>query len=233
MPKVINILIVTFATLSFNCFSDVEIHYDGENIFTPKILDEIQKIADAVDKDVRQYFPNLDEDIFLEVNTSKIVIDETGELGQSIDRNRIRWTVDHERPEGVLAIVKAHLKSTLYHEYHHVARGWAQYMVEEPIRMIDAAVSEGLAVTFERDFGTGDNPWPTHPADIHTWFQEILQVTDLSEYHKWMFRHPDGRRLIGYRVGTYLVDKAMKSSGKSSVDLVDASTDVILEYALK
>jgi hypothetical protein len=44
-----------------------------------------------------------------------------------------------------------------------------------------------------------------------------------------MFDHPDGRRWIGYRTGTYLVDRAMAGSGKSTIDLLGATAAEIIE----
>jgi hypothetical protein len=44
-------------------------------------------------------------------------------------------------------------------------------------------------------------------------------------------RHPDGRRWVGMRAGTYLVDRAMKASGQSAADLVSSSTKAVVEMA--
>ena len=43
--------------------------------------------------------------------------------------------------------------------------------------------------------------------------------------------HPDGTRWIGYRAGTYLVDRAMRASGKSAADLVAMPTEDLLRLA--
>jgi hypothetical protein len=44
-----------------------------------------------------------------------------------------------------------------------------------------------------------------------------------------MFKHPDGRLWIGYRAGTYLVDRAMAKSGKTSVSLLTVPVQEIVE----
>jgi hypothetical protein len=46
-----------------------------------------------------------------------------------------------------------------------------------------------------------------------------------------MSRHPDGRRRIGYKVGTYWVDQAMAKSGRSIADLTNMSTADVLALA--
>lgn len=43
-----------------------------------------------------------------------------------------------------------------------------------------------------------------------------------------MFKHPDGRRWIGYRAGVYIVDQAQRKSGLSAAKLVNSSTYEIL-----
>jgi uncharacterized protein YjaZ len=46
-----------------------------------------------------------------------------------------------------------------------------------------------------------------------------------------MFQHPDGRRWIGYRAGTLIVDRAIAASGASSAALVRVPTADILALA--
>ena len=46
-----------------------------------------------------------------------------------------------------------------------------------------------------------------------------------------MFHHPDGRRWIGFRAGTFLVDQAMNASGLSSAELVTTATATVVELA--
>ena len=203
---------------------------DGK-VYTDKVLTLIQDVADQAEKDVRAYFPNLEKEIFLELTTGKYVIPETGEVGAAIDVNRIRWTVDPNRAERVDKIISQHLRGTLFHEFHHLARGWARMAVEPPIRIIDAAISEGLSVVFQRDYaGTGMGGLEP-PENIDAWVDEVLMLKDSARYEEWMFQHSDGRRLIGYRVGVYLVDRAIKASKKSVVDLVRTPTDQIVAYA--
>jgi hypothetical protein len=90
----------------------------------------------------------------------------------------------------------------------------------QTVSLLDHAVTEGLAIAFERDFGKVDPPWGKAPPDIMAWTREILAQPETSEIDRWMYRHPDGRRWIGMRVGTFLVDRASGSSKKSSAALV-------------
>jgi uncharacterized protein YjaZ len=99
--------------------------------------------------------------------------------------------------------------------------------------MIDAVVSEGMATAFERDAAGWRPPWGEYPAgEVAGWVDELRAVAGFETYATWMFRHPDGRRWIGYRAGTYLTDQAMAASGRSAAELVSTPTDEILSLAI-
>jgi hypothetical protein len=46
-----------------------------------------------------------------------------------------------------------------------------------------------------------------------------------------MNRHPDGRRWIGYKVGTSLADRARQASGLSLAELATVPTEQIVSWA--
>ncbi|MBW3589974.1 MAG: DUF2268 domain-containing protein [Actinobacteria bacterium] len=52
-----------------------------------------------------------------------------------------------------------------------------------------------------------------------------------APYQQWMFSHPDGRRWIGYRTGTFIADQATLKSGLSSAELVRTPTEEILKLS--
>lgn len=91
------------------------------------------------------------DEIVLVVQAGAQVIPETGEGGTALAPRRIGWTVDPRRPAGVLAIARIRLRSTLFHEVHHLVRGWTIEGGTAGGWLIDAAASEGLATAFERD----------------------------------------------------------------------------------
>ncbi len=106
-------------------------------------------------------------------------------------------------------------------------------MTGGPPRMsfMDSVVSEGLATAFERDSGGRQPPWGEYPEQVRTWVHELLRLPLSAPYHHWMFHHPDGRRWIGYRAGTYIADEAIAASGRSAAELVLTPTDEILKMA--
>lgn len=227
-------LFITLFLLAFPVKSEIHLLVGDEPperaAFTSENLQLIQSIADQAEKDVRKSLPSLEDDIYLELTTGTEVIDSTGELGIALDTNRMRWVVNPEAG-AVDQIIRHHLRRTFFHEAHHLARGWARYAVDEPITIMDAAVAEGLASAYQRDFGGSGVAWSSFPEDIGSWVAEVLALENAKDYHQWMFQHKDGRRLIGYRVGLYVVDKAIKNSGKSAADLVHTPTQTILKLA--
>lgn len=186
----------------------------------------IEDVAERTIPEVRRLLPDLPPSIVVRVRVSSTmnVIPETGENGSYFQPNTIDWQVDASRSEGVAVIARRQLRPTLFHELHHLARSAAI----TSWRFRDHVVREGLGTAFERDFGGVSPPWGQYPADVSLWVKEVLALPDDAPRHQWLFRHPDGRRWIGLRVGTYLADCAMKSSGKTSADLVRVPTDAIL-----
>src|SRR5687767_6090084 len=84
----------------------------------------IDKIALATEAESRRHLPNLTRDITLIVDVNRNVIMETGETGVASSPTLLRWTLDHRRPEGAMAIINARLRSTLLQLTHHLLREW-------------------------------------------------------------------------------------------------------------
>jgi len=187
--------------------------------------EELQQIADATFRDVRQQIDGLPPRLTLIVRWGKDVIPETGESGAAAFPGNIGLTLDPDRD--VLATIRTQLRPTLAHELHHLARA-----SRLPSRsLLDRVVAEGLATAFERDFAKVDPPWGKPPPEIMDWVREILRQPDATDQEPWMSRHPDGRRWIGIRVGTFLVDRASRASGKTPADLVFVSSSDVLRMA--
>jgi len=185
----------------------------------------IQEVADAAARDVRVVLPALPRPLKLVVRPGNDVIPETGENATAVLPASVYWTFDADRD--VLSTIRAELRPTLFHEFHHLAR-----MTHVPTRsLMDAVVREGLATAFERDFGKANLPWGIAPPELMDWTRELLLQPETAEREPWLFQHPDGRRWIGIRVGTFLVDRATKASGRSAAEMVALPTEEILRWA--
>lgn len=188
-------------------------------------LRELQQLADATFRDVRRQLDGLPTRLTLIVRWGKDVIPETGESGAAAFPGNIGLTLDPDRD--VLATIRTHIRPTLAHELHHLARASRV----QPRSLVDRVVNEGLATAFERDFAKIDPPWGRPGPEMMDWAAEILRQPDTTEADSWMYRHPDGRRWIGMRVGTFLVDRASRSTGKTPADLVFAASGDIVGLA--
>jgi hypothetical protein len=211
----------------------VEFDDDNRENFSEETRAVIMEIALNAEADARRLLPQFPTEILLTISAGSFVVAETGSGGASLEPGHIEWTVDTTRPEGAENIARSYLRSTLFHEMHHQARGWAITGGGPVTSFMDAVVSEGMATVFEREFA-GSNPlYGDYPEDIDDWVDELLTLgmSAFESYPQWMFQHTDGRRWIGYRAGTYIVDQAIVESGLSSVEMVLMPTEEVLGLA--
>lgn len=217
----------------------VEFKASSRHVFRPEEQAAIRAICDRAELEAREYLPALPLTLWLTVEESSAVIPEYGSSGAALDRSHMRWRVDATRPEGVIELAELHLRATLFHELHHLARGWVKVSAgtsRTPIgarpTLMDAVVSEGLATSFERDVAGHRAPWGEYPPEVRAWVDELLALPDDAPYGQWMFRHADGRRWVGYRAGTFLADQVMARVRRSAAQLVLVPTAEILALAL-
>jgi uncharacterized protein YjaZ len=176
---------------------------------------------------VRQHLIDLPPELTLTVVADTRVIPETGEGGSFGLPGRIYWIVDPAHAGGVGGVAQAWLRATLFHELYHLIRVRAL----RPRSLVDRAINEGLATAFERDVAGAETLWGAYPSEVPDWTREFLALPDDAPEEQWMFRHPDGRRWIGYKVGTYLADRAREASGLSTAALATVPTDQIIDWA--
>jgi hypothetical protein len=200
----------------------VRTQFVGSYAFSATERRTISRIAGATAIEVRRHLPALAPQITLRVRSGTDVIPELGATADVVPPDWVQWTVDANRPEGVVKIAETHLRGALFHEFHHLVRG------ANPTTLMDRVVSEGLATAFERDFAGESRPWADYPSDVTTWVDEMASWPPTAIRDGWLVRHPDGRRWIGYKAGTYLVDRAMKRLNRSSAELATTSTDEIV-----
>ena len=180
----------------------------------------IQRIADGTVAEARHQLPLLPTDLVLRVDADENVSDLTDSTATYAAPDRLYWSVDPHRGDGVVGTAGSHLRSMLLHELHHLVRDTALPRTS----FMDSVISEGMASAFERDFAGASYPFMDYPNDVSTWVTELLALPNhdsfspegVAQRRHWLRQHPDGRRWIGYRAGTYVVDRAMRASGEIS-----------------
>lgn len=151
----------------------------------------------------------------------------------ALDRHTIAFTLDEMPAHRQQAIVAEHLRHTLFHECHHLVRGWIRQGGERHPSFIHGVICEGLASAFERDAAGHASPWCSDPDDVDAWVEELLALPAHADYRHWMFHHPGGRRWIGYRAGTYIADRAIERSGRDAAQLAGTPCMRILDLAAR
>lgn len=210
----------------------LSVEYPGEEEgLTPDVRELIHEVATEAEAEARLHLPGLADRLILLVYSGSNVIPEAGVGAAAIAPGVVACTVDPNHPAGLKQIVKSELRITLLHELHHLVRGFVLYGGRPARTFMDFVVAEGLATAFERDVGGRTPPWGEYPDEVRDWVGELLALPLDAPYHHWMFTHPDGRRWIGYRTGTYIADQAIAASGMSAAALAALETDEVLRLA--
>jgi len=156
-----------------------------------------------------------------------------GVTGQAYAPGKVQIEFSSVFPGGISAAAQKALTSTVFHEFHHLDRGWTIQENKFGPGIPIAAVNEGLAAVFSEEY-TGEyfEAAYAYPDDADKWLEEILALPRNADYSTWMMGvHPDGRNSIGYRVGRYIVHQASAHSGKSVLELSSLTPEEILRLA--
>ncbi len=236
-------LIISVLSIS-SCGSDAKIPAaDNVNIvfqedslrFTGAQKEFIRKAIVNSEKEVRQLLPTLPDSIEIIVENVDWDLDIVGGVTGRTERNApplVMVQISNKYQGGVIDSVQSGLKSLIFHELHHLSRGWAIQDNKFSYGILNAMVNEGLAVVFAEIY-TGDiSEVNAYTAEADSWVQEILELPLDASYADWvMGEHPDGRTYIGYRTGNYLIRKAMTRSGKSILELSELMPEEIIGLA--
>ncbi|MCW5515284.1 DUF2268 domain-containing protein [Muriicola sp. Z0-33] len=237
-------LIITLLTIS-NCKNDsnsgestkLQIAFkEDSSKFTMPQKQLIREVIFNSEKEVRTLLPELPDSIKVVVEVVDWDIESVGGVTGRTASNippLVEIQVSYRFPGGIANAVKTALKDVVFHEFHHLYRGWAiqDNKFEQGIAI--AAVNEGLAVVFSEVYTNlileANSPPKDSIAD--SWVKEIMELPKDADYQKWMFQHPDGRTSIGYRSGNYLVRKALSNSGIDILELSELTPNEILSLS--
>lgn len=189
-----------------------------------------------VEKEVSNLLPELPDSIQVTVEMVDWDIEVVGGVTGQTESNRpphVAIQVSNRFTGGITGAVHTALRPVVFHEFHHLYRGWAinDNKFEQGISI--AVVNEGLAVVFSEVYTQQVFAANSPPEEniAHNWVKEIMALPRDADYQQWMFEHPDGRLSIGYRTGNFLIRKAMVNSGKSIIELSTYTPDEIFSLA--
>lgn len=127
------------------------------------------------------------------------------------------------------------LDGMLYHEIHHIARGYSAMMEKGEHVLLNTIFSEGLATAFEIEQVPSRLPeYAKHNSIlIKTWLPRIVKefLSKNYSYAEWFHgdKKPDK---LGYKIGKYLVDEIIKRNpSKTPTNLVGVSSKELLKMS--
>jgi len=196
---------------------------------------EVEGVVKAAYNRASKLLPTLSTNLNIVIRPNKNnYIKETGDNGYTYDSELVIIEFSPTLPYGKEDLIK-NMENAVFHECNHAARYRWLYSqgVFEP-SIVDAGIHEGLATVFAGQYANGISPWGKYEDDetMNKWLEELRQADKNGEHWKdWGFDRADGRKWVGYKTGTWIVDKAIQNSGKSVIDLTSILSKDITELA--
>jgi hypothetical protein len=203
--------------------------------FTQPQKEFIREAIFDSETEVRNLLPKLPDSIMVIVENVDWNLDIVGGVTGRTETNSpplVMVQISNNYREGQIDSVQAALRATIFHEFHHLSRGWAIQDNKFSYGIPNAMVNEGLAVAFTEIYTGNINEVNAFNDEADNWVREILELPLDADYSDWvMGEHPDGRTYIGYRTGNFLIRKAMTKSGKNILELSELMPDEIIKLA--
>lgn len=198
------------------------------SLFLPKIKESYE--------DLRVLLPHLPETMNIEFGTNYDYGDD-GVTGSALSSNSMKIGIRIDQGDRTPQF--ARIRPVVMHEGYHIGQGFYN---AEPCSALEAAVYEGCATIFERDF-LGSNPsWADYSMHnqktLQAWLDKIKTITadqyfepSGETWRKWAFYDPetDASWRI-YKTGTWVVENVMRKTGLSAIELNSLSADEIMNY---
>lgn len=211
------------------------LYEEGQFKFTLEDKHLIDSIIIQSEKEIRALLPKLTENIRLIVTIIDRDMDEVGGVtgrAETHSPGEVLLELSNVFPGGIKEAAKTALASTLFHEIHHIYRGWAIRDNKFGPGISNAMVNEGLAVAFSEIYTGNITDGNSYTDEADNWVKEILLLPQDANYSQWvMGKHPDGRTYIGYRAGNYLIHKTIEKSKMTILELSELSPNEILKLA--
>ena len=216
--------------------ANVDVVFQEDSLkFTESQKVFIREVISNSEEEVRNLLPNLPDSIKVIVENVDWNLDIVSGVTGRTETNYpplVLVQISNNYQGGVIDSVYQGIKSTIFHELHHLSRGWAIQDNKFGPGISNAMVNEGLAVAFTEIYTGNIIDVNSYTEEADNWVKEILSLPLDASYAQWvMGEHPDGRTYIGYRAGNFLVRRAMINSGKSILELSNLMPNEIIKLA--
>ena len=184
------------------------------------------------EKKIRILLPSLPKEITVTISITDSNHDKIGGVNGQTDSNspaEVTIEISNVFPGGIRAASKKALAALVYHEFHHLSRGWAIKDNKFGPGMSIAMINEGLAVVFSEIHTGVKLDAYKYPEEVNSWVEQIMKLPLNAKWSEWMYKHPDGRAQVGYRAGSFLIRQVIKKSGKNILELSELSPAEILK----
>lgn len=205
---------------------------DSVYTFSASEQAHIEEIARQSAYAVNALIPGLPDELTISVATIDRDLSSVGGItGWAEDPNTVVIFVSTSFKGGIASAIDTGLAPVLYHEFHHLVRGWTIKQNKFGPGILNAAINEGLANVFSEDHTGKAFAGNAFPENAGEWFEEITKLPINANYSHWMSEHPDGRQAIGYKAGSFIIREAMANSGLSVIELSAKPVAEILALA--
>ena len=159
--------------------SAVVVGFDESNGYAVSAAEQalVRSMASDVARSVRTLFPTLTQTI----NVSVVIVDRDlnavgGVAGRADAPGEVLIEISSRFPGGLSAAVEAGLSASLFHEFHHLVRGWTMTQNRFGPGIAIATVNEGLASVFAETYSGTTFDRFDYPDDASDWLDEILSL---------------------------------------------------------
>lgn len=239
--KTLKILILFSVAALFSCNSNQPqltggvVFQEESYKFTEAQKATIKEFIVKSEKEVKTLLPKLPDSINVIVELVDWDLNAVGGVTGRTESNNppvVAIQLSKNYREGIVDSLQSGIRSTIYHEYHHLSRGWAIEDNKFSYGIPNAMVNEGLAVAFAEQYTGTIYEANSYTDQAHEWVKEILELPLKASYSDWvMGEHPDGRTFIAYRTGNYLIQKAISLSDKNILELSELMPEDIINIA--
>lgn len=182
---------------------------------------DIRRVVRAAAHEANKQLPSVSS--FLNIVVGPLepyeTVKETGDMGITYSEEYISIGFDYMVPHGASEL-KATLRTTTLHEMVH-AVSYVHVEAWKPAPL-QAVVYEGLATVFEKQHGHNPPLWSQYEDDatMQEWLAEIKKLPVDVKNFDFLFNHPDGRKWVIYKTGTWMIEKLLAANKHSLHDLV-------------